>query len=251
MKVAVITPYFKEPDETLERCLGSVRSQDQPATHILIADGHPNELVERAGVRHLRLDRSHADAGNTARGLGALLAVAEEFEAIAFLDADNWFDDSHLSSCIQTAHSTPELPDFVVARRRLCRPDGSELPGSLEEDERGQHVDTSCFFLLRSSFHVAARWAAIPKALGPVGDRVFFKLLIAQNLRANRCQRTTVNYSCTYRSPYLAANEEPPPSAKPDPDPVQFSDWWRSLNARERTIANRLVGFPLVKGTSL
>jgi len=249
MKVAVVTPYFKEPAETLERCLGSVRSQHHPATHILVADGHPNELVAQAGVRHVRLDRSHADAGNTARALGALLALAEEFEAIAFLDADNWFDDEHVSSCVRTALATPEIPDFVVARRRLCRPDGSVLPQPAE-DEQGAHVDTNCFFLLRPCFHVVGRWAAIPKALAPVGDRVFLKLLIAENLRANRCGNTTVNYTCSYRSPYLAANEEPPPSAKPDPDPTQFTSWWRSLTEPERALANRLVGFPLGKGRS-
>jgi len=250
MRVAVVTPYFQEPDETLERCLGSVRRQDHPVTHILVADGHPRPLIENAGVRHLRLDRAHADAGNTARGIGALLAVAEEFDAIAFLDADNWFDDRHVSSCIQTAHSTPEYPDFVVARRRLCRPDGSQLRDSIEEDERGQHVDTSCVFLLRPSFYVAARWATMPKALSAVGDRIFLRLLIVENLRANRNSSTTVNYTCTYRSPYLVANEEPPSSAKPDPDPAHFDAWWRSLSARERIIANRLVGFPLVKNKS-
>lgn len=246
MKVAVVTPYFEEPAETLERCLASVRRQDHAATHILVADGHPRESLRSAGVRHVSLDRSHADAGNTARGLGALLAVAEGFEAIAFLDADNWFDEQHVSTCLEAARAATEPPDFVVARRRLCRPDGSPLPAA-SEDERGEHVDTNCFFLLRPSFHVVARWATIPKALAPVGDRVFLKMLIAENLRASRCGSTTVNYTCTYRSPYLAANEDPPASAKPDPDPAQFVSWWRSLDAHERALANRLVGFPLVK----
>jgi len=72
-------------------------------------------------------------------------------------------------------------------------------------------------------------------------------MLMAEALRANHCDCTTVNYTCSYRSPYLAANEQPPPSAKPDPDPTQFATWWRSLDARERALADRLVGFPLVK----
>jgi len=248
MKVAVITPYYQESEETLARCLGSVRGQDHPVTHILVADGHPSNFVERAEVRHIRLDRAHSDAGNTARGVGALLAVAEEFEAIAFLDADNWFDAQHVSTCVRTALSTDEQPAFVVARRRLCRPDGSELPGLTEAEDRGEHVDTSCFFMLRPSFHVVARWAVIPKALGAGGDRVFLRMLIAENRCANRCHATTVNYLCTYRSPYLALGEQPPHSTKPDPDPAQFTTWWRSLKESERALASRLVGFPLVKG---
>ena len=134
--------------------------------------------------------------------------------------------------------------------RRLCRADGSELPGLTEAEQRGEHVDTSCFFMLRSSFHVVARWAVIPKILGPVGDRVFLRLLVAENLRAKRCALTTVNYLCTYRSPYLALDEEPPPWAKPDPDPAQFTAWWRALSGNERALASRLVGFPLVKDRS-
>ena len=251
MQVAVVTPYYKESDDTLERCLSSVRRQHYPATHVLVADGHPRDLVDRAGVRHLRLDRAHGDAGNTARGIGALLAVAEQFDAIAFLDADNWFDEEHVAACIATAQATDEQPDFVVARRRLIRQDGSELPGSKEADERGLHVDTNCFFLLRPSFHTAARWATMPKAIFEVGDRVFLKSLIEGGLRANRCPTDTVNYRCTWRSPFIAAHEEPPDYAKPDPDPAHFNQWWRSLEARERTIASRLVGFPLVKGTAL
>jgi glycosyltransferase involved in cell wall biosynthesis len=249
VQVAIVTPYFKEPDATLERCLASVRRQSQPATHILVADGQPRAFIDLAGVRHLRLDRAHGDAGNAARGLGALLAVAEEFDAIAFLDADNWLDESHVATCLEAARGAAELPDFVVARRRLMRPDGSVLCESVEEDERGQHIDTNCLFLLRPSFHTAARWATMPKALYEVGDRVFLKLLLAEQLRASRCAITTVNYSCTWRSPYLAANEEPPASAKPDPDPADFNRWWRSLDGRQKMIASRLVGFPLVKGT--
>ena len=248
MQVAIVTPYFKESDETLARCLASVRRQSHPATHILVADGHPRLLVDRENVRHLRLDRAHGDAGNAARGLGALLAVAEEFDAIAFLDADNWFDTAHVSTCLAVAASSTEPPDFVVARRRLVRGDESVLSEVTEEDERG-HIDTNCLFLLRPAFHTAARWATIPKALHAVGDRVFLKLLLAEQLRAVRCPETTVNYSCTWRSPYLAANEEPPAFAKADPDPADFNRWWRSLDARERLIANRLVGFPLVKPT--
>lgn len=248
LQIAVVTPYFKESDDVLERCMGSVRRQSHPATHILVADGHPRELVDRAGVRHLRLDRAHGDAGNAARGLGGLLAVAEQFDAIAFLDADNWFDETHVATCLATAQASPQQPDFAVARRRLRRADGSVLAESVGQDDRG-HVDTSCLFLLRPSFHVAARWAAMPKALHLVGDRVFLKMLLAEGLRAVRCAETTVNYVCTWQSAYLEQKEAPPADAKPDPDPADFTRWWRSLDARERMVANRLVGFPLVKST--
>jgi len=41
MRVAVVTPYYKEPEAWLARCLTSVREQTYPVTHLVVADGHP------------------------------------------------------------------------------------------------------------------------------------------------------------------------------------------------------------------
>jgi hypothetical protein len=42
MRVAVITPYFKEPLEQLRRCHESVANQTHGETvHFMVADGHP------------------------------------------------------------------------------------------------------------------------------------------------------------------------------------------------------------------
>ena len=54
MRVAVITPYYKEPEAWLARCLTSVREQSYPVTHFVVADGHPQAWVDEAGVRHLK-----------------------------------------------------------------------------------------------------------------------------------------------------------------------------------------------------
>ena len=40
MKVAVITPYYDEPDSILDRCIDSVLQQDANVIHIKIADGY-------------------------------------------------------------------------------------------------------------------------------------------------------------------------------------------------------------------
>ena len=44
-KIAVITPYYKEPLDVLEECHASVRSQGDHVTHFMIADGHATETV--------------------------------------------------------------------------------------------------------------------------------------------------------------------------------------------------------------
>ena len=86
-----------------------------------------------ANVRHIRLGRPHNDAGNTPRGLGALLAVAEGYEGIGLLDADNWYDEKHIEKCCKAADAIHTPPaDVVFAKRRIFLP-GGEAVEVLEE----------------------------------------------------------------------------------------------------------------------
>ena len=100
--VAVITPYYREDTEKLRRCHESVLRQTGEVTHFMVADGFPNPEVDRWDVQHVSLGAAHGDNGNTPRGIGALLAFAQGFDAVAFLDADNWFVDNHISSLLKT-----------------------------------------------------------------------------------------------------------------------------------------------------
>ncbi|MCU0940002.1 MAG: tetratricopeptide repeat protein, partial [Burkholderiaceae bacterium] len=99
-RVAVVTPYYKERRAWLERCIASVKAQDYPVTHYMVADGFAQDWIDHSGVRHLKLDQGHADFGNTPRAIGAQLAVSEGFDAVCFLDADNWFAPDHVSRCL-------------------------------------------------------------------------------------------------------------------------------------------------------
>src|SRR6185437_7277399 len=65
----VITPYYKEDPSLLRRCMESVRNQTVPTEHFMVADGHPQDWIDAEPVRHLKLDRSHRDYGNTPRGI--------------------------------------------------------------------------------------------------------------------------------------------------------------------------------------
>jgi predicted O-linked N-acetylglucosamine transferase (SPINDLY family) len=243
LRVAVVTPYFKEERAQLERCIASVRAQTYQATHFLVADGHPQSWLDQAGVRHLRLDHAHADFGNTPRALGALLAVSEGFDAVAFLDADNWLEPDHVAACVGAAVDAGR-PDYVIARRRFVRIDGSVLPVASSEDEHG-HVDTSCLFLLRGAFHTIARWATMPRPLACIGDRIYVATLRAEALRSRRLDRTTVNYLCTWASLFRLAGEEPPPYAKPNVDAGAALAWWTAAKAADGITVDRLVGAPL------
>jgi glycosyltransferase involved in cell wall biosynthesis len=243
----VVTPYYTEDRMTLERCIRSVRSQSVSTEHLLIADGNPQDWIDREGVRHLRLDRSHSDHGNTPRGIGALLAAAEGFDAIALLDADNWVDCNHLEVCLNAATRAGRKCDFVIARRRFCRPDGSVLP--VQDEPVSEHVDTSCFLFLPSSYHLLSSWVLMPKPLSVAGDRFFWARVRASRLvGAFITEVVTVNYTTMWAGEYLKNGETPPDGARTIEEFEPMRAWLRSLNRRERKVASRLAGVQLIPG---
>ena len=243
-RYAIITPYWNEDRALLERCIKSVRGQTVAADHLLVADGLPQAWIDREPVRHFKLDRTHGDYGKTPRGIGALIAVAEGYDAIGFLDADNWFENDHVESCLDAARGDAEgydQCDYVVARRLFRRPDESIMPLG----EEPGHVDTNCFFLLRGSFYCVANWATMPKELSVISDRVFRDVLKSRGLRFASVQKRTVNYHCMWQSLYDALKETPPEGAKPNVSTRAIGPWLRTLPPRELEIVRRLAGIRL------
>ena len=120
MRVAVITPYHAEPDAYLEACHASVASQSFGCTHFMVSDGRPAPRVDGFDCQHIRLPRAHADYGCTPRGIGSISAIGQGFDAICYLDADNWVTDDHVEVHRRTAapaHSSPRRGGSNVRRR--------------------------------------------------------------------------------------------------------------------------------------
>lgn len=241
MKVAVITPYYKEPRAWLERCIQSVQAQVHPCTHIVVADGFAQGWIDSQPVRHLKLDRPHADYGDTPRALGALMAANEGFDAICFLDADNWYGPEHVSACVALASRGDY--DYLTTKRHMVREDGSILPLRIREDCDGSHVDTNCYFLLRGAFHSLARWALMPQPMHVFGDRVYLASLREEaGLRTACTEERSVRYLCTWAHLFRAVGEPVPPYAK-EPRPLaELPRWYAGLSPREKELTQRLSG---------
>ncbi len=236
----VITPYYKEDPALLRRCIDSVRGQTVPAEHFLVADGHPQDWIDSQPVRHLKLDRSHGDYGNTPRGIAAMLACSEGYPAIMMLDADNWLEPQHVELCLRAAAASPGT-DFVVVRRNFRRPDGSILP--IEEEPTSHFVDTNCFVFFPGSYHALPLWALMPQQMSLVGDRVFSVALHGRGLSGLAITNpVTVNYQCMWESFYRGVGELPPPGAVATLDSSSMFDWWRGLSPREQEIVRRRTG---------
>lgn len=233
---AVVTPYYKESRDLLEKCIASVAAQTVAADHFLVADGFAQDWIDDRDVRHLRLDTAHADFGNTPRGLGALLAASEQYRGIAFLDADCWLDADHIEQCLRAAGDRPM--DFVVAQRRMVAPDGTVLALTEEAD----HVDTNCYFLFEGAYHTLHHWVLQPKAMASLDDRVIWLLLKGLGLSWCQTNSTTVNYLCLWRNMYEALGLTPPEQAKPPIDGQQMVDYLASLDDRGLELVRRKTG---------
>jgi hypothetical protein len=244
-KFAIVTAYYKEERALLERCQRSVRDQTVAADHIVVADGVPQDWLDDEPLRHIKLDRSHSDYGNTARGVGAVLAVAEDYDGIGFLDADNWLEPTHIEQCLAAAAMIPdETCDYVIAQRNMKRPDGTTI--AMADEPIREHVDTNCFFFLPGAFHMIQRFATIPRALSIIGDRLFYKELSMQPLQAAVVGQKTVNYHCMWASIYQAMAETPPEGAKPNVDQAPLLEWLKQLSPNEKRIVSRRTCLKLV-----
>jgi len=148
MRVAIVTPYYKEPLSMLRQCHESVMSQTHGVTHFMVADGHPNAEIARVpGVTHVTLPMANGDNGNTPRAIGGLLASGYGYDAVGYLDADNWLAPNHIEVLLQV-HEQSRSP-LVCSRRIFCSLDGMVMPVTEDEEDKGRHIDTSWWLVMR------------------------------------------------------------------------------------------------------
>jgi glycosyltransferase involved in cell wall biosynthesis len=212
MKVALVTPYYKESIDVLRRNHESVMAQTYPGvTHIMVADGHPNETVTEWDCEHIALPGSHRDGGGTPRAIGALSAFGRGYDAVGFLDADNWIDPDHVACMVAVVES--EGADFVAATRRIhCGNTLEFLYTDLVESNGDYLTDTNCMFLTRACAHLLGYWSPGPeKAM--ISDRVFWDAVKHSGLRIARCLKPTVSFPTRYAFHYGYAGVEIPPEA--------------------------------------
>lgn len=245
MRIAVVTPYYKENKKVLARCLDSVQSQSMTVDHILVSDGYPQDWVEnRSNVSHIIIRKNSGDFGDTPRSVGYLIAMRGEYDFIQFLDADNLLLPEHFSEMLRYFSDTGA--DVVIAKRFMMRPDGTKLNVVMEEDEKLNHIDTSCFMFSRTSFHIGLKWAFIPKQLGFIDDRVFYKMLRMQTAKIAVMRNQTVGYSCLWPIVYKSLGEPIPKECKDlGPHMEDARRWWHELAPERKKLIESNLGISI------
>ena len=244
LKIAVVTPYHTESDHMLRQCHESVLRQTYPCDHVLVADGHPSALFAASPrTMHVTLPRANGDNGNTPRAIGGIVADRAGYDAVAYLDADNWFDDHHIETMV-AGHLGDGAP-LVACKRAFHDLDGGALAITEHEEEVHRHVDTSCWLLMRPAFALLATWL-MPNALSPVCDRIFFHAVLNSRLAITAAACRSVHFRSRYTVHYEAAGCPPPPGSKNTADAVAAANIY--LASAEGTAAfERMCGFPLAR----
>jgi hypothetical protein len=228
LRVAVITPYYRESLEILRHCHESVRAQTYPCTHFLIADGHPRQEIAAWPAQHLILSQCHDDLGNTPRAVGSLSAMNQDYEAIAYLDADNWYYPNHVEAMLNLQRQTGAA--VCTASRSLHRLDGSLIAVDRQDNDGKKHVDTSCMFLTRAAYRLLPLWAMMPRQLGLIGDRVIWQAILSRQLPTAHSPQPTVAFRTQYQAHYRLTGEAAPPGAKSNEASTgKAVSWWNSL----------------------
>lgn len=211
-RIAVVTPYYKEKRSVLQQCHDSVLRQTYKCDHILIADGFPSDLFDDGpGTIHVKLPKGNNDNGNTPRAIGGILSESYGYNAVAYLDADNWFDPDHVEKLV-AAHDRTGAP-LIGCKRRFYDLDENELDITEPSEDTHRHIDTSCWLVFRPAFSLLSAWR-MPKILSPVCDRIFFQTAIHERFRITTTKDRTVCFRTQYEYHYRLAGKALQPGLK-------------------------------------
>lgn len=241
--IAIVIPYYDETPRILSRCIESVQNQSVKVDTILVADGKPRDWIDASfDLRHIKLDIAHGDNGNTPRGIGGMLAAAENYDAICFLDADNWYEKNHIETCIEAIENSEidiEELQYVVSGRKIVTPDGDLI----DHKTQSGHVDTSEFMFLPGAYFIIPYWVTMPKEFGPICDRIMNLITIKEDLNYVKTGMKTVNFLMRYYGVYIAENLPVPPEADHKIQWEQIRQWYYSLSKNQQNYICSMIGF--------
>ena len=222
-RVAVITPYYKEPLAQLRQCHASVQAQTEPCLHVLVADGHRRRRISTWQAEHVCLPRSHGDIGSTPRLIGCYHAIGLGVDAVAFLDADNWYAPDHIANLL--VEMDQHQADFASSSRTLCRLDGTVMgPCPLTDPDR--FIDTNAMLFGRGAFPLLHQWVLMPPYGHLIGDRIMLHHLKNSGLQRRHLDQGSVFYRCAKAGLYRQLRERIPAGVQERPDyEASFRQW--------------------------
>jgi hypothetical protein len=131
---------------------------------------------------------------------------------IAWLDQDNWMEESHIADCIDTMTSTlcnGEKLDWCYSLRSICDEAGNyvchddcESLGKWETYLGGNHIDTNVYFVKTDvAIRMASTWHG-----GWGQDRIVFSVLLKTFPNFTCTSKYTINYRTAHSNFFIEGN---------------------------------------------
>jgi hypothetical protein len=210
MNICVVTPYFEANEDWIRQAHESVKAQTLPAHHVFVCDGSSPARIPDFRGTHIVLQRQYRDYGNTPRLIGCYHAVTLQVDAIAFLDADNWFYPEHLESL--AAFARQNQLDACSSTRMLHRLDGSPMVKCPTINGRA-YIDTNCLLVMKPAFGHLISWVLMSQEVAAGVDQLVWSHMMRAGARLGFLDRPTVAYRTRHMAHYEQAGEPPPPEA--------------------------------------
>jgi glycosyltransferase involved in cell wall biosynthesis len=227
MRVAVITPYYKEDLNMLAKCHKSVMHQTyKEVRHFMVADGHPRDYVADWECEHIVLPNC-GDVGDTPRVVGYAVAAARGYDAICFLDADCWLEPDHLQTLVGIMKESNRA--IVTCPRNLYDSNGSFLAVDTESDGRAFN-DTNCYLIHRNAYLLIHAFITKPNGEGLIGDRYLWLEVCRSGVPIARSMKPTINYTTTFAFHYKQLGLPVPDHAKVIAD---LGEGYKTYNHKE------------------
>jgi hypothetical protein len=168
-----------------------------------------------------------------------MLADAEGYDFVAYLDADNWYHPNHLASLLEMHRRTgaPVCTSF----RTFHHPDGTLLNITEQLEDQLRHVDTNCLLVHRAAFEALAVWLRLPRKLATMCDRVFLAALRHGRFSVVSTRERTVAYRTLHELHYTQAGLPLPAGYKSKELMREAADWLMTPEGVSESV--RVLGF--------
>jgi len=210
VRVAVVTPFHDARSGWLAQCHASVRAQTHACRHLLVADGAGLAPPAAFDGQFLQLGHAHADYGDTPRAAGSLSAVAQGFEAIAYLDGDDWLQPDHVAGLVELHRRTGCAAAYSGVT--FCDTAGAALGGSSGFPLRSAYA---CCLVAGPALRLLALWALMPPRFHVIGDRWMYERFRAGGLQVAEHAAESYCYRTRWGDHYRHFGRPLPPDAKP------------------------------------
>ncbi|MEP0942020.1 MAG: glycosyltransferase family 2 protein [Rhizobiaceae bacterium] len=240
-KIFVITPTYQTNPNWLRQCIDSVQAQSVPNVQQIIINDGDNQFERPAGFNGILLNCAvnANDYGDTPRAIGTEKAVSLGATAVAYLDADNWFEPHHLESVLKLHGKTGAC---IIATKRTFRTLEGDFLANCPDCGTSSFADTSAMVFFPEAYSLLKHWGAMADWMHPIADRVLWNKVVESGLKYAFTNQRTINYRCRDQIFYTRYGREIPTDAISSDEVEKALEKWRRHRSTDLAFENNYSG---------